>query len=83
MPYKYLVDQQQYKLKSIEPSNPPEGAEGPDWFHYIIVQGSNTIYGYRQGDLYSITSSIEDKVTLLNERQFGKRGRVHLVTAKK
>ena len=34
--------------------------------------------GYRQGDLASVTQSVEEIVMRLNERRIGKRGRVHL-----
>ncbi len=48
--------------------------DGYDWHCYVIVQGINTIHGYRQGNLRAVT---------LNERRLGKRGRVNLVPTAK
>ena len=83
MSYKYEANQQPYRVLSIVPTNPPIGAEGSGWFHYVIVQGDNLINGYRQGSLESVTYAIEENVELLNERRVGKRGRVQqIVTIK-
>lgn len=82
MSYKFEANQQPYKIESIAPANPPVGAEGSDWFHYVIVQGSNLINGYRQGSIESVTLEIEENVELLNERRLGKRGRVQLMPNK-
>ena len=83
MPYKYAANQQPYRIASIEPANPPAGAEGSSWFHYVIVQGNNLINGYRQGSLASVTHAIEENVELLNERRSGKRGRALIVSTEK
>ena len=78
MPIKCLATRQPYKIASICTSDPPSGAEGSYWYHYVIVQGSNTIHGYQQGSLESITLAVEKNVVLLNERQLGKRGNSYL-----
>jgi len=65
-----------YSIESIKPVDPPTGAEGDDWHQYVIVQGTNRISGYRQGNLESVRQSTEENIELLNERQFGKRARV-------
>ena len=52
--------------------------DGADWHRYVIAQGNNTIFGYRQGNLKSVTTSVEEIVMRLNERRMGRRGRVHL-----
>lgn len=83
MPNKYLVNQRPYQIKSIDACEPPKGAEGANWFHYVITQGENTINGYRQGNLNSVIRAVEENVQLLNERQIGKRGRVQLVPTQK
>lgn len=67
-----------YQILSVEPADPPRGLAGAGWYRYIIGQGENTIHGYRQGDLESVTESVEAIVERLNERRFGKRGRVQL-----
>lgn len=72
-----------YSIESIEPVDPPAGAEGDDWFQYVIVQGTNRISGYRQGNLESVRQSTEENIELLNERQFGKRARAQQSLASK
>lgn len=67
-----------YEIVSVEPADPPDDMEGTGWHCYIIGQGANKIQGYRQGDLASVTQSVEEIVLRLNERRIGKRGRVHL-----
>ena len=67
-----------YEIVSVEPADAPENMEGSGWHSYIIGQGKNKIQGYRQGDLDSVTRSVEEIVLRLNERRIGKRGRVHL-----
>jgi len=62
-----------YTIQSIEPIDPPSGTEGDNWYQYVIVQGTNKISGYRQGDLESVRRATEENIELLNERQFGKR----------
>ena len=73
-----LVDDQAYEVLSIRPAEPPPEMDGADWHCYVITQGNNTILGYRQGSLKSVTSSVEEIVLRLNERRIGRRGRVHL-----
>ena len=70
--------EEDYEILSVQPSEPPSDMEGTDWHCYVIAQGNNTIRGYRQGNLTSVIRSVEEIVTLLNERRLGKRGRVHL-----
>ena len=72
-----------FEIVSVRRTKPPYGFQGVDWYHYEIVQGTNTIHGYRQGNLAAVTSAVEQIVTQLNERRMGKRGRVHLVTTQK
>ena len=69
---------QTYEIVSIRRSEAPSGATGRDWHHYEIVQGSNTIHGYRRGTLNGVTTAVEEMIAQLNERQRGKRGRVNL-----
>lgn len=67
---------QKYEIVSIKRTTPPPEGEGSDWYGYEIVQGSHTINGMRQGKLAAVTTAVEDIVEQLNERRFGKRGRV-------
>jgi len=70
--------EEDYEIVSVEPTDPPTDMGGTDWYCYIIEQGNNTIRGYQKGSLRAVTKSVEEIVVQLNERRFGKRGRVHL-----
>ena len=76
-----------YEIVSVRPEKPPSGAKGSNWHHYVIAfEGSNSIHGYRQGNLKAVTKAVEEIVAQLNERHLGhfsKTGRVHLVLKKK
>lgn len=67
-----------YEIASIAPADPPEDAVGTGWHCYVIEQGDNTIRGYRQGNLEAVTEAVEEIVARLNERRYGRRGRVQL-----
>ena len=67
-----------YEIRSIEPTDPPADTEGKDWHHYVIGLGEETISGYQRGSRKAVTQSVQEIVERLNERRFGKRGRVHL-----
>jgi hypothetical protein len=71
--------EESFQIVSVQPTKPPSDARGSDWHCYVIVQGTNTIHGYRQGNLGVVTSAVEEIVAQLNDRRIGKRGRVHLV----
>ena len=76
--------EQPYEIVSVRPANPPSGMEGPNWHQYVIAfEGSDTIRGYRQGNLRDVTRAVEEVVAQLNERNLGKRGRVQLPLGKK
>ena len=68
-----------YHIVSVGRAEPPPGTEGAEWHRYVIAQGGNTIHGYRQGNLKTVTQAVEEIIVQLNERQLGKRGRVNLV----
>ena len=72
-----------YAVLSIEPSDAPEGMDGSDWYRYEIGQGDNTIEGYRNGNKKSVKDAVEAIVVQLNERRFGKRGRVQFIPTPK
>ena len=68
------------KVESVEP--PAEGA-GKYWCKYTIVQGHNTITGYRQGGVKAVRKAVNVIVADMNQRRMGKRGRVHLTSSSK
>jgi hypothetical protein len=74
---------QPWKIVSIERSEAPSGTEGTDWYAYVIEQGEHTSNGYRRGKLKAVTLAVEELIFQLNERRFGKRGRVNLVPTPK
>ena len=74
--------EEDYEVVSVQPTEPPPDMEGSNWHSYVIVQGPNTIRGYRQGSLSSVRREVKDIVIRLNERRTGKRGRVQIVMPK-
>lgn len=70
---------QPYEIVSVRRTDPPHGGQGSSWYQYEIVQGENTIRGYRQGSLKVVTRDVEEIVAQLNERRTGKCSRVQLV----
>lgn len=71
-----------FVISSVSPMDPPPDAESPEWHSYVITQGDNTIQGYREGNLKTVTQAAEVIVAQLNERRMGKRARAQLVIAK-
>ncbi len=75
---------QSYEMVSVRRAEPPPGAEGSNWYRYVIAfGGSDNIQGCRQGNLSVVTGAVEEIVAQLNERHRGKHGRVHLVPTPK
>lgn len=70
--------EEKYGIVSVKPVDTPRGAVGTDWHCYVIEQGKNSIRGYRQGSIDTVTRAVEEIVFRLNERRCGKFGRVHL-----
>ena len=78
------VKGQHYEIVSVRGTEPPPGVEGSNWHQYVIAfEGSDTIQGYQQGNLRTVTTAVEELVAQLNERHLGKRGRVNLVPTPK
>ena len=74
----FAVNEEDYEIVSVEPTDPPGDMVGTGWHRYIIVQGSNTIRGYQRGNIKAVTRAVEEIVARLNERRYGKSGRVYL-----
>ena len=67
---------QSYEIVSIKKTEPPPGAEGANWYRYVIAfDGADTIHGCRQGSLKAVTSAVDEIIVQLNERHSKKRGR--------
>ena len=72
------MNEEDYEIVSVEPTEPPGDMVGTGWHCYIIVQGKNRIRGYQRGNIGAVTRAVEEIVERLNERRYGKSGRVHL-----
>ena len=72
------VTDNNYEIVSVEPTDAPADTVGTGWHCYVIEQGKNTIRGYQQGNVKTVTRAVEEIVARLNERRYGKSGRVHL-----
>ena len=72
-----MIDEN-YEIVSVEPTDQPRQMVGTGWHCYIIEQGKNKIRGYQRGDIEAVTRAVEEIVARLNERRYGKSGRVHL-----
>lgn len=72
-----------FSVGEVESIEPPEEGAGKYWCRYTIVQGPNTITGYRQGGVRAVRKAVKEIVTDMNQRRMGKRGRVHLTTSSK
>lgn len=72
-----------FSVGTIETTEPPEEGAGKFWCRYTIVQGPNTITGYRQGGVKAVRKVVGEIVADMNQRRMGKRGRVHLTPSGK
>jgi len=64
-----------YEIVSLRRAVPPPGVEGAKWHRYVIAyEGAETIHGWRQGSIQSVTKDVEEIVAQLNERHRKKRG---------
>ncbi len=63
---------QSYEMVSVRRVEPPPGTEGSNWHRYVIAfEGRNSIHGYQQGNLTTVTRAVEEIVAQLNERHLG------------
>ena len=72
-----------FSIGIIESMVPPVEGAGKYWCRYTIVQGPNTINGYRQGGVKAVKKAVGEIVADMNQRRMGKRGRVHLTPPSK
>jgi hypothetical protein len=72
-----------FSVGIIESVAPPDYGAGKYWCKYTIVQGSNTITGFRQGGVRAVKKAVDEIVVDMNQRRMGKRGRVHLTPSGK
>ncbi len=65
-----------FELSAVEPIAPPVQGESGKWCRYTITQGHNIITGYRKGSRTAVMKAAKLIVADLNERRFGRRGRI-------
>jgi len=82
-----LATPQSYEIVSVQRAESMGDPEGLNWYSYVIsYEGKDSIHGYRQGEIETVTMAVEEIVTLLNERHFGhfrKLGRAHVALTPK
>ena len=61
-----------YSLACVEKTEAPVGAEGKNWYRYVIERATSTIVGQRRGTLQQVTSHAEAFVEELNARSSGR-----------
>ena len=72
-----------FSIGHVESTEPLAEGAGKFWCKYTIVQGTNTITGYRQGGVKAVKLAVGEIVADMNQRRMGKRGRVHLTPSGK
>lgn len=76
-----MIDED-YVIVSVEPTDPPRDMVGTGWHCYVIEQGDNRIRGYQRGSAKAVKRAVEEIVARLNERRYGKKGRVQLTMSR-
>ena len=65
-----------FELSGVDPIEPPVDGDTGKWCKYTIIQGKNVITGYKKGSRTAVTKAAKVIVADLNERRFGRRGRI-------
>ncbi len=60
-----------FKLARVEKTLAPEGAEGGNWYRYVLDNGRSTITGQRRGSLKDVTAHAHRYAEQLNARGIG------------
>jgi len=61
-----------YRVASVTKVAPPTGAEGRNWYRYVLEGGHSPITGWRSGSLAEVTEFAQSSADELNERRAGK-----------
>lgn len=67
-----LEAERRYEVVSIEKTEPPAGAEGSDWYRYVVKSPRSTITGSRRGSRQQVRRHAEDFAAELNARADGR-----------
>jgi len=75
-----LLKHVEYKLVTVEKTDPPEGVEDGTWHRYVVSRGDSSLEGKRRGTLKQVTEHAETLAEDLNSRrgikviQYGRQG---------
>lgn len=69
----------QYCVVSVEKTDAPAGAEGDNWFRYVVARDNSEIVGNMRGTLKQVTKYAKEFVDNLNQRAQSKKGYSHWV----
>lgn len=64
------TEDNQYKLESIEATEPPEGNPAGDWCRYVLGRGRSKIVGFHPGSIQVVTDYANHYAEELNNRSF-------------
>lgn len=64
----------EYKVVSVEKTEPPEGVDGGNWYKYIVGRGDSSLVGSRRGTLKQVSEHADTLVEDLNARS-GRKGK--------
>jgi len=62
-----------YQVASVDKTSGPGGADGDDWYCYVLKGGRSPIKGWRRGTLHEVKAHATRCAEELNERASGKR----------
>jgi hypothetical protein len=65
----------QFKVLSVEKTAAPNGAEGDNWYKYIVARENSEIVGNMRGSLQQVTKYAKEFVENLNTRASMPKGR--------
>jgi hypothetical protein len=75
-----LLKHVEYKLLSVEKTDPPPGVEDGSWYRYVVGRGDSSLEGKRRGTLKQVSEHAETLAADLNSRrgikvmQYGRQG---------
>lgn len=57
-----------FTVTSIEKTDPPPGAQGGEWYEYVVGTGTSAITGRRSGSRKEVAKYVEEYAGNLNQR---------------
>ena len=65
----------QFSVVSVEKTAAPDGADGDNWYKYIVARDNSEIVGNMRGSLQQVTKYAKEFVENLNTRASMPKGR--------